>query len=39
MPTHWATKDLENIIFDKIRYYLSQRAEAEALVGRSARTT
>ncbi len=24
MPTHWASKDLENIIFDKIRYYLSQ---------------
>ena len=24
MPTHWATKDLENIDFDKIRYYLSQ---------------
>ena len=24
MPTHWATKDLENINFDKIRYYLSQ---------------
>jgi Fe-S cluster assembly protein SufB len=23
MPTHWATKDLENINFDKIRYYLS----------------
>jgi Fe-S cluster assembly protein SufB len=23
MPTHWATKDLENIIFDKIRYYLA----------------
>ncbi|BDS06783.1 Fe-S cluster assembly protein SufB [Oceaniferula spumae] len=23
MPTHWATKDLENIDFDKIRYYLS----------------
>jgi Fe-S cluster assembly protein SufB len=23
MPTHWASKDLENIIFDKIRYYLS----------------
>ena len=21
MPTHWATKDLENIHFDKIRYY------------------
>ncbi len=24
MPTHWATKDLENIDFNKIRYYLSQ---------------
>lgn len=24
MPTHWATKDLENIDFSKIRYYLSQ---------------
>ena len=24
MPTHGATKDLENIDFDKIRYYLSQ---------------
>ena len=24
LPTHWATKDLENIHFDKIRYYLSQ---------------
>jgi Fe-S cluster assembly protein SufB len=23
MPTHWATKDLENIDFDIIRYYLS----------------
>ncbi|MEO0018810.1 MAG: Fe-S cluster assembly protein SufB, partial [Verrucomicrobiota bacterium] len=23
MPTHWASKDLENIDFDKIRYYLS----------------
>jgi Fe-S cluster assembly protein SufB len=23
MPTHWATKDLDNIDFDKIRYYLS----------------
>ena len=23
MPTHWATKDLENIDFSKIRYYLS----------------
>jgi Fe-S cluster assembly protein SufB len=24
MPTHWATKDLENIIFQNIRYYLAQ---------------
>jgi Fe-S cluster assembly protein SufB len=24
MPTNWATKDLENIDFNKIRYYLSQ---------------
>jgi len=24
LPTHWASKDLENINFDKIRYYLSQ---------------
>ncbi|MFV0416278.1 MAG: Fe-S cluster assembly protein SufB [Chthoniobacterales bacterium] len=24
MPTHWATKDLENIDFDSIRYYLAQ---------------
>jgi Fe-S cluster assembly protein SufB len=24
MPTHWASKDLENIDFNKIRYYLSQ---------------
>src|SRR3954466_6440109 len=23
MPTHWATRDLENIHFDKIRYYLA----------------
>ena len=23
MPTHWATRDLENIHFDDIRYYLS----------------
>ncbi|MBV6499048.1 MAG: hypothetical protein CJBNEKGG_01498 [Prosthecobacter sp.] len=23
MPTHWATKDLENIKFDEFRYYLS----------------
>lgn len=24
MPTNWATKDLENIIFENIRYYLSK---------------
>ena len=24
MPTNWADKDLENIHFDKIRYYLSK---------------
>jgi len=24
MPVHWATRDLENINFDKIRYYLAQ---------------
>src|SRR5262245_61060493 len=24
LPTHWATRDLENINFDKIRYYLAQ---------------
>ena len=24
MPTHWATKDLENIIFNDIRYYLAK---------------
>ncbi|KAF0093116.1 MAG: Fe-S cluster assembly protein SufB [Puniceicoccaceae bacterium 5H] len=24
MPTHWASKDLENIDFEKIRYYLSK---------------
>ncbi|MBL63036.1 MAG: Fe-S cluster assembly protein SufB [Opitutae bacterium] len=24
LPTHWATKDLENIHFDKIRYYLAK---------------
>ena len=24
LPTHWASKDLENIDFQKIRYYLSQ---------------
>ena len=25
MPTHWASKDLEAIVFDNIRYYLSSR--------------
>ena len=24
MPTHWATKDLNNIVFENIRYYLAQ---------------
>ena len=23
MPTHWASRDLENIVFDNIRYYLA----------------
>jgi Fe-S cluster assembly protein SufB len=27
MPTHWASKDLENIHFEKIRYYLSSGAQ------------
>lgn len=27
MPTNWATQDLENIDFDKIRYYLSDGAK------------
>ena len=22
MPTHWASRDLENIVFENIRYYL-----------------
>ncbi len=29
LPTHWATKDLETIDFDKIRYYLSQGQKAK----------
>lgn len=24
MPTHWASKDLENIVFENIRYYLAK---------------
>ena len=36
MPTHWASKDLENIIFDNIRYYLANGQKADALVGRRA---
>ena len=28
MPTNWASKDLENIIFEKIRYYLSNAQKA-----------
>src|ERR1700686_1111236 len=29
MPTHWASKDLEAIDFDKIRYYLSGGTQAK----------
>ena len=36
MPTHWASKDLEAIVFDKIRYYLSSGHEAETHLGRRA---
>jgi len=28
LPTHWASKDLENIHFDKIRYYLAKGQRA-----------
>jgi Fe-S cluster assembly protein SufB len=28
-PTHWASKDLENIDFDKIRYYLAKGQQAK----------
>ncbi|MEM8550386.1 MAG: Fe-S cluster assembly protein SufB, partial [Verrucomicrobiota bacterium] len=28
MPTNWATKDLENIIFDDVRYYLAKGQKA-----------
>jgi Fe-S cluster assembly protein SufB len=28
LPTHWASKDLENIDYDKIRYYLSKGQRA-----------
>ena len=38
MPTHWASKDLEAIDFDKIRYYLSA-ASSRSGVGRKCRTT
>lgn len=24
MPTHWASKDIENIVFDNLRYYLAK---------------
>ena len=27
MPTHWASQDLENIVFQNIRYYLSRGAQ------------
>jgi Fe-S cluster assembly protein SufB len=36
MPTHWATKDLENIKFDEIPLLPQRRPEAEALLGRRA---
>src|SRR5882762_10097990 len=29
MPTHWASKDLDAIVFDKIRYYLSPGTETK----------
>lgn len=29
MPTNWASHDLDNIIFENIRYYLSQGTEAK----------
>src|SRR6201982_2958003 len=29
LPTHWASKDLETINFDKIRYYLSSGEQAK----------
>src|ERR1700745_3950874 len=29
LPTHWASKDLETIDFDKIRYYLSPGTETK----------
>jgi Fe-S cluster assembly protein SufB len=28
MPTHWASKDLENIVFQNIRYYLANSQKA-----------
>ena len=28
LPTHWASRDLENIHFDKIRYYLAHGQRA-----------
>src|SRR6476646_6572412 len=38
LPTHWASKDLEAIDFDKIRYYLSPGPRRNA-VGRKCPTT
>jgi len=29
MPTHWASKDLDAIVFDNIRYYLAQGTPAK----------
>ena len=30
LPTHWASKDLESIDFDKVRYYLSKGQKASS---------
>mgnify|MGYP003694387855 CR=1 FL=1 len=32
LPTHWASKDLEAIDFNKIRYYLAQGPARDAFV-------
>ncbi len=29
MPTHWASRDLEAIVFENIRYYLSSGTQAK----------
>ena len=37
MPTHWASKDLENIVFDNIRVLPLKRAKANPQLGRGSR--